>query len=162
MLALIRREFFAKTPAKLFFQERGLLLQAVSYPATYLNDRGVACQASRYRAILMTVINTIKRHGNRAKIARFSAYFLHAIQTHMQHHGDEYYQAAKEPRAIASELDKTLGRIRRSGGADQTVPALAELHRSLKAGRRPGAIQKVKKTAASEQDLFTTPAPRLQ
>jgi hypothetical protein len=41
------------------------------------------------------VIRTIKAKGIWAKIDRFSVYFLHRVQEHMRHHGDEYYQEAK-------------------------------------------------------------------
>jgi len=75
MLGRIRREFFAQHTDKRFFQERSMLIQAITYPAHWMNDRGAKLPASGYRRILGTVIDTIMRRGNRAKIQRFWSIF---------------------------------------------------------------------------------------
>src|SRR3954467_15682905 len=102
-LALVRRTFFAKKTDRQFFQERDLLRQAIAFPAAHLKDRyGLTARSPRgikklvgiYRQILRTVIDTIKQHGAVKKIERFSVYFLHAVQEHLKHHGEEYYQEA--------------------------------------------------------------------
>ncbi len=151
MLALLRREFFAGLSEKQFFQERNLLLQAITCPARWLNEHGARMPGSRYRAILMTVIGTIKRHGNRAKIERFSAYFLHSVQEHMKHHGDGYYYAAKEVRPISSMMPSAIRKLQPRGEpSGDLISRLAEVHRTLrnKGGRRAG------KKAASQPNLF--------
>ncbi len=151
MLALLRREFFAGLSEKQFFQERNLLLQAITWPARWLNERGARMPGTRYRAILMTVIGTIKRHGKRAKIERFSAYFLHSVQEHMKHHGDEYYYAAKEVPRISAVMPRVIQKLQpiREPSGD-LVSRLEEVHRTLrgKGGRRP------EKNAAAQPDLF--------
>lgn len=138
-LAVIRREFFAGYSDKRFWQERGLLVQAITFPASWLNERGVKMPAAKYRAILGTVISTIKRHGNRAKIERFSAYLLHSVQEHMRHHGEEYYYAAKDARSLGAVLPRVIGKAQPARDPAETfVPALAEAHRVLrsKGGRK--------------------------
>lgn len=138
MLAVLRREFFASAiDEKEFFQEKDLLLQAIAYPARYLNDRGAVALPSKYRAILRTVVGTIKAKGNRRQIRRFSVYFLHCVQEHMKHHGDDYYQDAKSARPVASLLEPALRRLQASE-ATRTTAALSEAHRALssRAGRR--------------------------
>jgi hypothetical protein len=154
MLRVVRREFYAAADSKRFFEERQLLMQAVTYPAKYLNDRGARVPASKYRAILATVISTIKAKGNLAAIERFSVYFLHCVQQHMAHHGDGYYYAAKELRPVGPIVGTVLDRARKAasgaGQGDQTVPVLAEAHRVLSSRRR---IQRAKKTG-EELPLF--------
>jgi uncharacterized protein YjaG (DUF416 family) len=148
-LALIRRTFFAKTSEKQFFQEKNMLLQAIAFPAAHLKERyGVSAMDSLYRRILKTVIETIVEKGNRAKIERFSAYFLHCVQTHMQHHGEEYYEAAKAARSAADILPAAM-RGAHIVRADVTTQSLAELHRMLKSrgGRK-------KKPAPAQPTLF--------
>ena len=90
-----------------------MLEQAITYPAKWLNDRGARLSNPQYRAILMTVITAIRQHGKRP--ARFSAYFLHCVQAHMQHHGEEYYEAAKAPKSTAEwrSLPSSTWRMRR-------------------------------------------------
>jgi uncharacterized protein YjaG (DUF416 family) len=148
-LSAIRRTFFAKISEKQFFQEKNMLLQAIAFPAAHLKERyGVNASGSLYRRILKTVIETIVAKGNRAKIERFSAYFLHCVQTHMQHHGEEYYEAAKAARSAADMLPAAM-RGAHIVKADVTTQSLAELHRMLKSrgGRK-------KRPAPAQPTLF--------
>lgn len=150
-LRLIRREFFAGMSDKRFYQERGLLMQAITFPATWLNERAVKVPPARYRAILALVISTIKRHGNQAKIERFSAYFLHSVQEHMRHHGDEYYYAAKEVRSLGAVLPRVMGKMQARDPGETFVETLAEVHRAVRSrgGRKKKAVRR-----AVEGDLF--------
>ncbi len=158
MLAELRREFFKRSTDKQFNQEAHLLRQAIYFPARYLNDRGARALPSKYRQILRIVIQTIKAKGNRAKIHRFSVYFLHCVQEHMKHHGDEYYQAAKSARPVASLLDPALRRLQSQEARDATE-VLAQAHRflALRSGRKR-AIQKAEK-GIQELDLFAQCKP---
>jgi hypothetical protein len=149
-LALIWKMFFAKTPERQFFQERDFLRQAISYPAAHLRERyGVSATDSLYRRIIKTVIDTIVLKGNRAKIQRFSVYFLHCVQEHMKHHGEEYYDAAKTARSAADLLPAAL-RASHIVKADRATEILAGLHRTLKsrAGRKRATAP------AAQQRLF--------
>lgn len=153
MLGVVRRDFYPPAFAKEFFEDRRFLLSAITNPARYLNDRGARVPASKYRSILTTVISTIKRHGkSRANIERFSIYFLHCVQEHMKHKGDDYLQAAKELRPVGSLVGGVLERARKAANtspSDQTVPILAEVNRVVGPGRR---IRKAK-PADSELEL---------
>jgi hypothetical protein len=151
LVQLIRREFFAGVPDKQFFQERNLLLQAVTYPADWLHRRGAKLQEPPYRQILQTVIDTIKAHGNRAKIRRFSAYFLHAVQTHMQHHGEEYYQASKRLPAAGAVVPEIVGELRAGDSRADVIGVLLEVRRTL---RSRGGRKKTKRESATDGDLF--------
>lgn len=161
ILALLKRDFFGPD-AKSFFQQRDLLRQAITYPARYLNDRSARLPATRYRAILLLVIDTIKRKGNKGAIERFSPYFAACVQSHMQHHGDDYVTAAKDlaaGRPVGPLAGRALDALRRraegfpaTAGDDRTVEVLAEAHRALKSRTR-GRIQPAKK-AVEQPDLF--------
>jgi hypothetical protein len=161
MLRAIRAEFFAGHTDKRFFQERADLIDAVTWPARWMNERGVKAPASLYRRIIQTVIDTIRRKGNRAKIRRFSMYFLHCVQEHMKHHGDEYYYQAKAARPIADVLQAAARRVHNSGFKTPPHPTwchcqrcdptaqLAELNAIVKSpGGRRRRIQ------SDQQDLF--------
>lgn len=162
MLRGVRSEFYAGINAKTFFQERAELMKAITAPAAYLHKRGAMLPAASYRRILATVIDTIKAKGmNRAKIERFSVYFLHCVQTHMEHHGEKYYYAGKSfegrsisPQHVKDVLGGALKNLSRQA-ADQTVPVLAEVHRTLTAR---GRVQRAKKTG-TELDLFADCKP---
>lgn len=140
MLAQIHREFFRTLTDKQFFQERSLLKQAVTFPASHMQERfGAALPLIKYQQIIKTVIEAIRKHGNRNKIERFSAYFLHCVQEHMLHHGDSYYNEAKNlaaGRRVSSVVSEAMKGIR-PGYVDDTK-ALAAAHVVLrsKGGRR--------------------------
>jgi len=148
-LALIRKTFFAKATEKSWFQERNLLLQAIAFPAAHLKERyGVNTPVSLSRSILRTVIETIKAHGNRAKIGRVSVYFLHCVQQNMLHHGEEYYEAAKAALRAAESLPEIMSKVR-LGEAARSTDVLVQLHRTLKSrgGRK-------KKSAEAQLSLI--------
>jgi hypothetical protein len=157
VLAGVRRDFYANVDAKRFFQDRSMLMRAITQPAQWLKKRGARLPGSKYRAILATVIDTIKRHGAREK-GYFPRYFLFCVQEHMKHHGDEYLAQAKTldgkrnigPRAI-NELVTGALKGTTPGGVDLTVDVLAEAHRALIT--RGGRIRKAEK-AESGFDLF--------
>ncbi|SRR6266496_305001 len=154
MLRLIRREFFVQKTDRRFFQERSMLIQAITWPAKWMNDRGARLPALGYRRILIKVIGTIKRHGNLAKIQRFSAYFLYAVQEHMTHHGDEYYYEAKAARPISAVVQAVARRVRPGQAPDSTTETLAQINQVLrsKGGRR-------QRIPASQPDLLDTLTP---
>lgn len=139
----LRRTFFAKTPAKRFFQEKGLLLSAISYPATHLKKRyGVSTPETLSSAILGNVVQTIVKKGNRAKIQRFSVYFLHCVQEHMKHHGEEYYDRAKAALRLAESLPEIMAKVR-VGEIQRSTDVMVALHRTLKSrgGRKKQLVE---------------------
>src|SRR2546423_2404854 len=56
MLCWIRREFFAQHSDKRFYQERSILIQAITWPARWMNERGASLPASGYRRSFGTVV----------------------------------------------------------------------------------------------------------
>jgi hypothetical protein len=138
-LRKIRREFYprARWGEKRFYQDRPMLIQAITWPARWMNDRGVKALPSVYRGILSTVIETIKLHGNRAEVRRFSLYFFKSVQEHMNHHGEEYYYQAKvrPVSGILSDVTRNLGRVQ---SPDPTTSVLSQINQVIrsKGGRR--------------------------
>lgn len=155
MLRLIRSAFFAKHTDKRFYQERTLLIEAITWPAKWMNERGVQAPASLYRRILAIVIETIKRKGNRAKIRRFSVYFLHSVQEHLKHHGDEYYYEAKAARPIGDILPAVARHVRHGRAPDLVTETLSQLNRVL---RSPGGRRR--RDSGNQLDLLPTSKAR--
>ena len=141
VLGELRRELFPKATYKQFYQERPSLVQAVTFPASYILERfGIPAPIRVYKRAIDTVIATIKAKGNRAKIDRFSLYFLHCIQEHLKHHGEEYAQEAKRTRRLAEFLPEAQRRTELESTRDQ-AQVLVEAHRTLtlKSGRKKKA-----------------------
>ena len=136
-LRSIRNQFY-QGHEKLFFQEKRMLLMAITYPASYLKERGVGLPATRYKALLTEVIRTINAHGNLKAVRSPGRYLLHAVQQHMLHQGDTYYEVGKRTRNALEDVMRGL-KPRTKGAVIQEavpiVPALAEAHAILAAAK---------------------------
>jgi len=158
-LRSIRNQFYKAPHEKLFYQEKFLLIQAITYPASYLHLRGVGLPAARYESLLTTIIRTINAHGNLKTVRSPGRYLLHAVQEHMKHHGEDYYEAGKRTRDAVADALMGL-KPRHKGGAipsaDSPVAALAETHRILSAGK--GGRRKAT-APALQPDLFGDAKP---
>jgi len=100
-LHLIKNEFYAGDE-RAFFEQRWLLIKAITYPARWLDKRGVFLPETEHRKILDTVISGIKDHGNTDTIRSFGRYFLDCIQKQIKHHEETYYDHAKGLQAKAT------------------------------------------------------------
>jgi len=123
-----------------------------------LKERGVGLPAARYKALLTEVIRTINAHGNLKAVRSPGRYLLHAVQEHMKHHGEDYYEVGKRFRNALDDIMHGL-KPRTKGAVIQevvpVVPALAEAHAILAAakGGRPGR-KKEASVPALQPDLF--------
>jgi len=116
----IRKQFYpaGRDGDKRFFQERRMLLQAITWPARWLDERVVRLTATRYKELLNTIISTIVRHGDVSKVRSFGRYLLHSIQEHMRHHGDEYYDVGKASRSLVTDV---MLRVRQAKDAPRKI-----------------------------------------
>lgn len=139
MLRRIRHEFFARLPEKQFYQERLMLIRAITWPDVWMDRRGVKAPISTCRRILGIVVGAIKQHGNQVKYRRFSLYLFKAVQEHMNHHGEQYYYEAKV-RPAAAVVPDVMSLMSRSTRSPEVaaVQDLARISRLLKSpgGRR--------------------------
>ena len=147
----IRQQFYPDDE-KGFFQQRPWMMQAITHPAFYLDERGVRLPERRLCAILDTVIRDIQHFGATEKIGNFCRYFLHSVQKHMKHQGDGYYEEGKSLRFITDTALENLTKKQREklpDSQDATTSRLADLNRLMRAT----AAKKKKTTAAPAAQL---------
>ena len=83
-----------------------MLLYALTWPAGWLEHRGLTCPAARYQKLIATRLGDIAAHGDPARFgAYFPAYLLKCFQAWFQHHGEELYDELKH---IRNALDQVL------------------------------------------------------
>lgn len=150
----LRTQFYESE--KEFFQQRSILMKAITYPSFWLEERGVRLPAEKLNSILDTIIRGIMHHGATRQIGYFCAYFLKCVQDHMRMQGERYYDEAKSLRSITeTALDhltkKQLARLPEA--QDRTTSELAALNRlvretSAKRRRKPA------KATGTQLDLF--------
>lgn len=150
----IRTKFYPDNE-KGFYQERTLLLRAITHPAHWLKDRGVSLPEAKLEAILNEILRGIMHHGDTGNIGFFSAYLLKAVQTHMSKQGDRYYEDAKALRNIASTALADLTKKQQARLPDALDPVtahLADLNQLIRA-TKPGKRKKAA-PAGTQLSLF--------
>jgi len=155
----LRKQFYPDDE-KGFFQQRSMLVKAITTPAHWLDERGVKLPETRIRAILDEVIRGIMHYGATAEIKFFCRYFLFAVQEHMKHQGEKYYEEGKSLRFITDTAVENLTkkqRARMADAQDATTARLADLHRlyAETAVKKRAAAKAEKAAAKAQLDLFS-------
>lgn len=117
----------------MFHRERRRLLHALSWPAHWLDRRGLFCSPARYRTLLLARIDAIRGHGDPACYGPyFPTYLLKCLQDFFDRHDDELHA---EFRHIRNALDAVLGSLRcaeKTAVQSRQIAALASVHRLLR------------------------------
>lgn len=137
LLEEIRRRFYGGQPVRDFHRDRHMLLYALTWPATWLEHRGLTCSSVRYRMLVTGRLDDIAVHGDPARYgAYFPTYLLKCVQDWFQHHGDELYGELKH---IRNALDQVLASTRLATTVRRDarhVELLASAHRLIRSERK--------------------------
>ncbi|MCU0894492.1 MAG: hypothetical protein MUD06_09240 [Rhodospirillales bacterium] len=149
MLGTIRLRFYRLRPAD-YQRDRRRLLYALTWPATWLEERGLTCAPPRYHTLIAARLQAIAAHGNPAAYgAYFPAYLLKCLQDWFDRHGDDLYGELKH---IRNALDQILASARFAARVQlhaRQLDLLVSTHRLLE--RRPDGPQA---HAADQLTLF--------
>lgn len=109
LLLAIRLRFYVHRPAD-YHRHRQRLLSAVTWPATWLDERGLTCSPQRYQTLIEERLQAIAAHGDpTAYGAYFPTYLLKCLQDFFARYGDELYSELKH---IRNTLDQLLASAR--------------------------------------------------
>jgi hypothetical protein len=133
--------FYAGQDGRRWLQDQRPLLQVLTWPAVWLNDRGIGLPVAEYEAKMREIILTIKRHGDTRKIKLVPAYLGDCVRKHFQHHGEALYEARKHVRN-ALDLAALKGRPAPLAATADAVPALLKAHAVLAAAKTRAKIRK--------------------
>lgn len=149
LLSELNQAFYAKEAAKGWLQDRPALALAITWPATWLAQRGISVEAERYGKILREIIDGIVRHGDVAKIKHLPTYFDRCVRAYFVHNGEELYEERKKLRT-AIDL-RFLKHLPAAPAAVDPIEALAAAHRVLASGNRR------KQSASASKDASQLP-----
>lgn len=142
LLQSIRLRFYARRPAD-YHRERQRLLHALTWPATWLDERGLTCSPQRYRTLIDERLHAIGAHGDPVLYsAYFPTYLLKCLQDWFARHGDELYSELKH---IRNALDQLLAsarfaeRVQRHARHLDLLVSTHRLLESRRAKRTPAA-----------------------
>ncbi|MBI5689294.1 MAG: hypothetical protein HZC55_04295 [Verrucomicrobia bacterium] len=142
LLAELGRRFYQGKPVKVWMQDQKPLLLALTWPAGWLQQRGVSLPVARYGEILREVISGIGTHGDLAKIEHFPSYLLHCVRLWFVHHGEDLYYRQKSIRDAIDLAVLQRGSAQPASALDP-IEALAAAHRVLATRKRPAKTRPV-------------------
>ena len=132
LLGRIRSLFYANLPEKRWYQERSALIQALTWPAHWMNQHGVTVSQPRYRRLLEERIEQIALHGDpKRQSAYFPAYLLKCFQEYFARHGEDLYEELKHIRNALYGWQISLEVRERSQEQYTEIEAMARTHRLL-------------------------------
>ena len=133
LMAVIKNQFFPDISGKDWGQQYTFIKrEVVTWPAAWLNSRGVTLPPARYQQILLGVLNDVKIHGHTAAVRYWPGYLKKVMQDHFKHHGDEYYQEGKSIRSLTERSLMAFTRAQEATKEADPVATLAQVHHALK------------------------------
>lgn len=136
----VREQFYARLPAKRWLQEQRLILMVVTWPASWLNQRGIGLPVDRYERILRDIIREVQQHGATNEIKFFPAYFERTVKAWFIHNGESLYEERKSIRD-ALDLRFLKGMATRPAAALDPMEILAKTNAVLATTRRRAKIK---------------------
>ncbi len=134
LLRFIQVHFYPSNLIQFAKDRPNLMRWVVLKFAAWLTSRGVTVTPERYLDIVRdNILMPALQHGSTGQIAYLPAWLGKAVDTHLAHHGEEYYYSAKTAR------DATQGAlaIARAGiGQSDPIRDLATASRLLKTGKK--------------------------
>jgi hypothetical protein len=133
LMADIGRRFYQGAQTKRWMQDQKAIMVALTWPAGWLQQRGVSLPVDRYRRILVEIIDGIAEHGDVGKIDYFPAYLQRCVRLWYVHNGEDLYYRQK---SIRDSMDLRLLKGGTPAAGPDPIEALAAAHRVLASGRR--------------------------
>lgn len=153
LLADVRLRFYSSSESistpRNFHRDRRRLILALTWPAAWLERRGLFCSPSRYRTLILERLDAIRTHGDPARYgAYFPTYLLKCLQEFFAHHGDHLYDELKHirnalevlhgfGRLTAGGSPAMAGFVARASEHSRQIETLAAAHRLLRAQSPP-------------------------
>jgi hypothetical protein len=133
LLADLQRRFYGTLPTAVFQRDRRRLLYALSWPASWLERRGLDCTPSRYQAIVIARLDAIRAKGDPERYgAYFPNYLLKCLQDSFEHQGDALYEELKHVRNALEGLWSSLRFSENMARQNRQIENLAAIHRLLR------------------------------
>ena len=130
LLAQIKQNFYASgSSEKSFYADRRMLLYTLTWPAKWLDQRGLQVSAQQYERLITQRLKAIAQHGDPKRYQPyFPRYLLKCLQDWFAHHGDELYEELKHVRNQLYRIEALLNREHTGEVAEDIVTPMARAH----------------------------------
>lgn len=132
LLAQIKQSFYAcKLSHNRFYKDRRMLLYALTWPAKWLDQRGLQVSSKQYEQLINQRLKAIAQHGKSKRYEHyFPGYLLKCLQDWFAHHGDELYEELKHVRNQLHSIEALMQGCA-SQRAEDIVTPMARAHAIL-------------------------------
>lgn len=149
LLLSIRLSFYSTRIAD-YHRDHQRLLHAVTWPAAWLDERGLTCAPQRYQTLIEERLQVISAHGDCALYgAYFPAYLLKCLQDWFDRYGEELYSELKHIRNALDQLLASAHFAERVQRHARHLDLLASTHRLIE-----HRLAERKTTAPNQLTLF--------
>lgn len=138
LMGVIRNSFY-QGDDRWFKDQHFIRRHVVTWPAAWLNGKGVTLAPERYKRIVLDVFIGIKQYGQTDAVKYWPGYLKHCLQMHFKLHGDEIYAEAK---AVRHQVESALLACQSTGKAGPDPIEVIALARQIS---RPGRVQRKQK-----------------
>jgi hypothetical protein len=107
----IQRHFYQGDYVGFQKERKDLLAWVFLWPANFMRKKGFTVPGDRYKQIFTSTILEALRHTRTVKVKYRPAWLKMVIQSHYQHHWEDYYQESKSARALADAALVGFSRI---------------------------------------------------
>lgn len=132
LMGAIRNSFYPGDD-RWFKDQQFIRFHVVTWPAAWLNAKGVTLPPLRYKEIILDVLQGIKQHGKTEVVQYWPGYLKHCLQTHFKIHKQKIYEEAK---AIRNQVEHALLACQRSIQATHDPIEVIALARQLNRPKR--------------------------
>ena len=132
LLDQIKTRFYRSNALqKRFYQDRRMLLYALTWPAKWLDRRALPITSQAYQKLLSDRLEDIATHGDPKRYQNyFPRYLLKTIQDWFAHHGEALYEELKHVRNQLCDIEVLL-RPHPNQSARDVVTPIAQAHAVL-------------------------------
>lgn len=142
LLQTIRTHFYTDEQNQPYYRDRRRLLYALTWPATWMQQRGLRPSPKRYEQLITARLHDIATHGNPASYQPyFPRYLLKCLQQWFLRHGDTLYEELKHIRNELYEIEKLIEVMETKATENTpqnnpTIAVMAHTHALLKSQNR--------------------------
>ena len=145
ILVDIKKMFYPKNQYKLFYQDKRMLIYAITWPATWFEQRAIKPQQHNYQKIIKKIINDIAQHGNPLLYQQyFPRYLLKGIQQWFLFKGEQLYDQLKHIRNHLYAFEQILTHIQSINHSNPTdvhpIEIMAKTHRLIKSQKQRNKV----------------------
>ena len=147
LLDQIKARFYSgSVPEQAYYQDRRMLLYALTWPASWLEQRGLPITSQAYQKLVEERLESIAKHGDPKRYQRyFPRYLLKTLQDWFAHNGEALYEELKHVRNQLHSIDRLL-QTHHPNLPEDIVAPIAQAHAIL-------AVQKQRKKHIDPQQL---------